>query len=51
MLVFGATEAALLAEGRPALEAFLAAFGRAFVLAGLLPLLVLPLLMQQRSGR
>jgi predicted MFS family arabinose efflux permease len=49
MLVFGATEAALLAEGRPSIEAFLAAFARAFLLAGLLPLLVLPLLLRQRG--
>jgi MFS family permease len=51
MLVFGATEAALLAEGRPTLQAFVAAFGRVFLLAGLLPLLVLPLLMRRRVGR
>jgi MFS family permease len=42
-LLFGAAEAAALAAGRPAQEAFLAAFGSAFLLAGLLPLMVLPL--------
>lgn len=42
-LLFGATEATALAAGRPAQEAFLAAFGNAFLVAGLLPLLVLPL--------
>jgi MFS family permease len=47
-LIFGATEAAMLAGGRPPDEAFLAAFSRAFLLAGLLPLLVLPLLLRQR---
>ena len=51
MLVFGATEASVLADGRPAAEAFRAAFVRAFVLAGLLPLLVLPLLMRRRGAR
>lgn len=49
MLVFGATEAAQLAKGRPSIEAFSAAFSRAFLLAGLLPLLVLPLLMRRRG--
>ena len=48
-LVFGATEAALLAGGRPATDAFLTAFFRAFLLAGILPLLVLPLLLRQRD--
>ena len=47
-LIFGATEAAMLAEGRPPTEAFLAALSRAFLLAGALPLLVLPLLLRQR---
>ena len=51
MLLIGATETTALAQGRPALEAFPAAFTRAFVLAGLLPLLVLPLLVRQRGGR
>jgi MFS family permease len=50
-LVFGASEAALLTEGRPATEAFLSAFARAFLLAALLPLLVLPLLLRQPAGR
>jgi hypothetical protein len=50
-LVFGASETALLAEGRPATEAFLSAFARAFLLAALLPLLVLPLLLRQPAGR
>lgn len=49
-LVFGATEAALMAEGRPATEAFLCAFARAFLLAGLLPLLILPLLAQPAAA-
>lgn len=43
-LLFGATEAAALAAGASAQAAFLAAFGRAFLVAGLLPLLALPLL-------
>ncbi len=48
-LVFGAAEAAMLAEGRPAADAFLAAFARAFLLAGVLPVLVLPLLLRRRG--
>ena len=51
LMLIGATETTALAQGRPALETFLAAFTRAFVLAGLLPLLVLPLLVRQRGGR
>jgi MFS family permease len=50
-LVFGASEAAMLAEGRNATDAFLSAFARAFLLAALLPLLVLPLLLRQPAGR
>ena len=38
----------MLAEGCPPTEAFLAALSRAFLLAGALPLLVLPLLLRQR---
>ncbi|MEO3474640.1 MFS transporter [Roseomonas sp. CAU 1739] len=48
-LIFGATEATMLAQSRPAPEAFLTAFGLAFLLAGALPLLVLPLLLRQRG--
>ncbi len=47
-LIFGATEAAMLADGLHPTEAFLSAFARAFLLAGALPLLVLPLLLRQR---
>lgn len=50
-LVFGTTEATMLAEGRPAPDAFLAAFARAFLLAGALPLLALPLLLRWRGWR
>jgi len=42
-LLFGAAEAAALAAGASGQDAFLAAFGRAFLLAGVLPLLALPL--------
>jgi MFS family permease len=48
-LLLGATEAALLAEGRPPAEAFLTAFSRAFLVAGALPLLALPLLRRRRG--
>ncbi|WP_165585359.1 MFS transporter [Roseococcus sp. SYP-B2431] len=48
-LLLGASEAALLAQGRPPTEASLTAFGRAFMLAGVLPLLALPLLLRQRG--
>lgn len=48
-LLLGASEAALLAQGRPPDQAFLTAFGRAFLLAGALPLLALPLLLRQRD--
>jgi len=48
-LLFGATEAALLAQGTPPSEAFLVAFGRAFLVAGGLPLLALPLLLRPRD--
>ncbi|HWT08780.1 MAG TPA: MFS transporter [Roseomonas sp.] len=49
-LVFGTTESAMLAEGRPAPDAFLAAFARAFLVAGALPLLALPLLLRRRAA-
>jgi MFS family permease len=47
-LLFGASEAALLAGGAPAGEAFLGAFGRVFLVAGVLALLALPLLWVRR---
>lgn len=47
-LIFGATESAMLADGRLPMEAFLGAFSRAFLLAGVLPLLVLPFLWRHR---
>jgi MFS family permease len=48
-LLFGASETALLGQGHPPTEAFLTAFGRSFLLAGVLPLLALPLLLRQRG--
>jgi len=47
-LLLGASEAALLAQGQPPAEAFLTSFGRAFLLAGVLPLAALPLLLCRR---
>jgi Na+/melibiose symporter-like transporter len=48
-LLFGTSEAALLAGGSPATDAFLGAFAWVFVVAGTLPLLALPLLRARRT--
>lgn len=48
-LLFGTSEATLLAGGAPATDAFLGAFAWVFVVAGTLPLLALPLLRARRK--
>lgn len=47
-LLFGTTEASMLAAGTPPADAFLGAFGRVFLVVGTLPLLALPLLLRAR---
>ena len=46
-LLFGAAEATALAGGAAAQDAFLTAFGRVFLLAGLLPVAALPLVLRR----
>lgn len=50
-MLLGAREATLSAQGHPPAEAFLGAFGWAFLVAGGLSLLALPLLVRQASRR